>query len=179
MTTHTPTPPTTPTTGAIVVGLDDSPSAAAALRWAADQSHATTLPLRVVHAWQLTPLDAAAAATGNTTIRQAAAADARARATRLVHDTLGPDATHVPWTLDIAEGPPGPVLVERSHGARLLVLGTREHTGLRRALHGSVSHHCLSHADSPVVAVPTPHTDTHHTDTHHTHPQLATPGPLF
>jgi hypothetical protein len=34
------------------------------------------------------------------------------------------------------------------------VLGTREHTGLRRAVVGSVSHYCLSHAVPPVVAVP-------------------------
>ena len=34
------------------------------------------------------------------------------------------------------------------------MLGTREHTGLRRAVVGSVSHYCLSHAVPPVVAVP-------------------------
>jgi nucleotide-binding universal stress UspA family protein len=34
------------------------------------------------------------------------------------------------------------------------VVGTQEHTGLRRAVAGSVSHYCLSHADVPVVAVP-------------------------
>jgi nucleotide-binding universal stress UspA family protein len=36
----------------------------------------------------------------------------------------------------------------------VLVVGTREHTGLRRAVAGSVSHYCLSHAGVPVVAVP-------------------------
>jgi nucleotide-binding universal stress UspA family protein len=34
------------------------------------------------------------------------------------------------------------------------VVGTGEHTGVRRLLEGSVSHYCLSHAACPVVAVP-------------------------
>jgi nucleotide-binding universal stress UspA family protein len=142
-----------PTAGEIVVGLDDSASAAAALRWAAEQSRSTGLPLRVVHAWQMTALDAS---TGSADLWEAAGADARARATRWVLDTLGGGAAEVRWSLDIGEGSPESVLVARSREARLLVLGTREHRGLRRAILGSVSHHCLTHADPPVVAVPAP-----------------------
>lgn len=141
------------TTGEIVVGLDDSASAAAALRWAAEQSRSTGLPLRVVHAWQMTALDAAA---GSADLWEAAGADARARATRWVLDTLGGAAAEIRWSLDIVEGAPGSVLVACARGAQLLVLGTREHQGLRRAILGSVSHHCLSHAAPPVVAVPAP-----------------------
>jgi nucleotide-binding universal stress UspA family protein len=137
----------------IVVGLDGSPSAAAALRWAADHSRTTGLPLRVVHAWQQKALQSAAAP-GSAPLWEASTADARARATQWVLDTLGGTAADVRWTLDIVEGPPGPVLAGRSRGARLLVLGTRGHTGLRRAVLGSVSHFCLSHAEPPVVAVP-------------------------
>lgn len=146
-------PTTSPvaTTAEIVVGLDDSPSAAAALRWAAEQARVTGLPLRVVYAWQLKALEAEAA---SMRFIQSAITDARARATQLVLDALGGTAAEVRWSLDIAEGAPGPVLVECSRRARLLVLGTREHTGLRRAVLGSVSHYCLSHASSPVVAVP-------------------------
>ena len=140
-----------PVTAEIVVGLNDSPSAAAALRWAAEQSRATGLPLRVVHAWQLKAIEVAAA---SAELWVAARADARAHTTRWVLDTLGGSAAEVHWSLDIVEGPPGPALVSRSHGARLLVLGTREHSGLRRVVLGSVSHYCLSHADPPVVAVP-------------------------
>lgn len=145
-----------PVTAEIVVGLNNSPSAAAALRWAAEQSRATGLPLRVLHAWQLKASGAATAAAGSVELWEASTADARARATRWVLDMLGGTAADVRWTLDIVEGPPGPVVVGRSRGARLLVLGTREHTGLRRAVLGSVSHYCLSHAEPPVVAVPAP-----------------------
>jgi nucleotide-binding universal stress UspA family protein len=140
----------------IVVGLDDGPAAAAALRWAAEQSRVTGARLRVVHAWQLKPVEAAAISAGAAGLAEVVSADARARTTRRVIDTLGKDAGDLRWQLDIVEGGPGPVLVLRSHGARLLVLGTHEHTGLARIVAGSVSHYCFSHADAPVVAVPAP-----------------------
>ena len=59
------------------------------------------------------------------------------------------------WLIQFATGEPGPVLVRQSRDSQLLVVGTREHVGLGRVLVGSVSHYCLSHADCPVVAVPT------------------------
>jgi nucleotide-binding universal stress UspA family protein len=138
----------------VVVGIDESPAAAAALRWAAGHSRATGLPLRLVRTWQVSVLASAAATSGAAEYREAAAGDARARATRWVLDTLGGDAANVRWTLEVHEGGAGPVLVAVSRGTRLVVVGTREHTGLRRAVSGSVSHHVLSHADVPVVAVP-------------------------
>lgn len=136
----------------IVVGLDDGPAAAAALRWAAEQGKLTGRPLRVLHAWQLSDFEQAV---GSKQYVEAALADARARATTWVLDALGDNASQVRWSLEIVEGGPGAALVERSRRADLLVLGTHEHTGLRRIL-GSVSHYCLSHAVATVVAVPPP-----------------------
>jgi nucleotide-binding universal stress UspA family protein len=141
--------------GDIVVGLDDSPAAAAALRWAAAQSRLTGSRLHVVHAWQMGAFGAAALAARAVNFTEAAVADARARATRWAVEALHDDAD-IHWQLDIVEGSPGPVLVGRSDGARLLVLGTQEHTGFHRAVPGSVSHYCLSHAHTPIVAVPAP-----------------------
>ena len=138
----------------IVVGIDDSPESEAALRWAAEQSKISGTPLRLVNTWQLSAAASAAVITGAAQYLEAAAADARARATRWVLDTLGGDAAQVRWTLEVHEGGAGPVLVASAHGARLLVVGTREHTGLRRAVAGSVSHYAVSHADVPVVSVP-------------------------
>ena len=138
----------------IVVGIDDSPESAAALRWAAEQSKASGTPLRLIHTWQLSAAASAAVISGAAEYLEAASADARARATRWVLDTLGGNAAQVRWTLEVHEGGAGPVLVAAAHGARLLVVGTHEHTGLRRAVAGSVSHYALSHTDVPVVAVP-------------------------
>lgn len=135
----------------IVVGLDDSPSAAAALRWAVEQSRVTGVPLRALCAWELKSDDSAS---GSRDVAKAASADARARATRRVLDALGMGAANVRWSLDVVEGPAGPALVKRSRGAHLLVLGARDLTGMRRVDLGSVSQYCLSHAEPPVVAVP-------------------------
>jgi nucleotide-binding universal stress UspA family protein len=136
----------------VVVGVDESPAAAAALTWAAGHAVESGRPLRVVHAWAAP----SRAATGISRIhhREATSADARARITRVVLATLGESTPQLRWTLDVQPGAPGPVLVERSRGALVLVVGTQEHTGLRRAVAGSVSHYCLSHAGVPVVAVP-------------------------
>jgi len=163
-------------TPAIVVGLDGSASAKAALRWAVTQSRLTGLPLRVVHAWQVTPVAAAVAESGAGDYFEAAAADARARATHWVLETLGDDARQVHWTLEIAEGGAGPVLVDLSEDSPLQVLGTRVHTGIRRAVQGSVSHYCLSHAAGPVVAVPGPPAEPCDTQVAG---ELATVGPLL
>jgi len=168
-------PPATRQRDDVVVGIDDSPSAAAALLWAAEHAKAHGLPLRVVHAWQLSAAASAAFAAGAADYLEAAGADARARATRVVLDVLGGGAAEIRWTLDIAEGGAGPVLVDRSRDALVLVVGTREHTGLRRAVSGSVSHYCLSHAEVPVVAVPVPDEDR----AGHGGRQMATPVPLL
>lgn len=140
----------------VVVGIDESPASAAALRWAADHSRATGLPLRLVRTWQKSALGSTAITAGAAEYLEAASADARARATRWVLDTLGGGAAQIRWILEVHEGGAGPVLVAISHNARLVVVGTHEHTGLRRVVSGSVSHYILSHANVPVVAVPAP-----------------------
>jgi nucleotide-binding universal stress UspA family protein len=163
-------------TPAIVVGLDGSAASMAALRWAVIQSRTTELPVRVVHAWQVTPVAAAVSRSRAEAYFAAAAADARARATNWVLETLGDEANGVHWTLEILEGGAGPVLVALSQDAPLLVLGTRVHTGIRRAVQGSVSHYCLSHAAGPVVAVPGPPAEPADTPVAG---ELTTVGPLF
>lgn len=138
----------------IVVGIDESRTSAAALRWAVAHAKQSGMPLRLVHAWQLSAVAAEAVAAGAGAYLEAAAADARARATQWILETLGGGAAEVRWTLEVHEGGAGPVLAAAAHGARLVVVGTHEHTGLRRAITGSVSHYVLSHAEVPVVAVP-------------------------
>lgn len=137
-------------TRGIVVGVDDSIPATAALRWAAAEARLRDASLRVVYTWELTYAEEC---TAGVQLRAVSAVDARARATSWVAHALGDSPTPA-WSLDIIEGPPGPALVARSRDAQLLVVGTREHVGLRRFVAGSVSHYCVSHASCPVVAVP-------------------------
>jgi nucleotide-binding universal stress UspA family protein len=135
----------------VVVGVDDSPQSQAAVRWAAAQAALTGAELDIVHVWPLEPSDMYGP-TGD--IRDAVLPDLRKRLEEMVTDAIGPSTGSPAWTLDIVQGPPGATLVQRASSADLLVVGTGEHAGVRRLVSGSVSHHCLSHAHGPVVAVP-------------------------
>jgi nucleotide-binding universal stress UspA family protein len=165
--------------GEIVVGVDGGPAAAAAVRWAAEQSRLVGIPLCVVHAWQLGAFESAALAAGSGTdeLLQALSVDARARATQWVNDAMGPQGNRRLWRLEVVEAAPGPALVAESRGAHLLVIGTKEHTGLLRAVLGSVSHYCVSHADVPVVAVSATRVPPHKELV--SHDVFATPGQLL
>ena len=135
----------------VVVGVDDSRQSQAAVRWAAAHAALTGAELDIVHVWGLEPSDMYGP-TGD--LRDAVLPDLRKRLVDMVTDAIGPATGPTKWTLEIIQGPPGPTLVQRASNADLLVVGTGEHAGVRRLVSGSVSHHCLSHAHGPVVAVP-------------------------
>ena len=143
----------------IVVGLDDSHPAKAALRWAAEQARLTGARLRAVSVvdWPFgvhadgRPMRRAADAEQY----DEAAQDYWAMLSGLFSEVNPPSD----WVLEFEVGRAGNVLVRASEHARLLVVGTGEHVGLGKILLGSTSHHCLSHARCPVVAVPTPSPD--------------------
>ena len=143
--------------GQVVVGLDGSPSARAALQWAAAYARMTGLPLRAVYVGDVGSNSAMWWSAG---LAGAAAYLSEEEAAQQYQVELGElfdSVTPEPgWVIEFNRGPAGSVLVQRSANAQLLVLGTREHTGVGRLLAGSVSHYCLSHAHCPVVAVPAP-----------------------
>lgn len=134
----------------IVVGIDGSEQSSLALMWAAQQAKSTGSQLLVVHAWRPPAVDEIA---GGHRFRELTLGDARTRASRWVHEAVGDDL-QPGWELAVLEGSAGRLLVELSKDARLLVVGTREHVGLRRIATGSVSHYCLTHSSCPIVAVP-------------------------
>lgn len=133
----------------IVVGLNSSPGAAGALRWAVEEARLRRSPLRIVHTWDVAAVEALTARPG---LREATETEAAELALGWAEAALG--TSDLPGTLEIVHGEPARVLVETSRDAALLVLGTQEHVGLRRLVAGSVSHYCLAHAECPVVAVP-------------------------
>lgn len=141
----------------IVVGIDGSAAGAAALRWAARQAEAEHAELHIVHAWQA---ESAYTAGGYVVPPLALENDIRAHAQRWVEEAVGPlDQSSHPRKLTVVNGTPGPAIVEAAKDADLLVVGTQVHRGLSRVIHGSVSHYCLSHATTPIVAVPAPADD--------------------
>ncbi|TXJ06493.1 MAG: universal stress protein [Aeromicrobium sp.] len=136
----------------IVVGIDDSPASIAAMKWAAAEAELRGLDLELVNVWQLDPSLAAA---GVVLPWADFEEDALNQATDLVAEHVGlTDANGKERTITIVQGTPGPVMVDASKNATMLVVGTQVNTGLRRVIHGSVSHYCLTHAECVVVAVP-------------------------
>ena len=136
----------------IVVGIDDSQASIAAMKWAAAEAELRGAELHLVNVWQLDPSLAAA---GVVLPWADFEEDALNQATEIVEEHIGlTDANGKERTIVIVQGTPGPVMIELSRDADMLVVGTQVHTGLRRVLHGSVSHYCLTHAECVVVAVP-------------------------
>ena len=78
---------------------------------------------------------------------------------RIARETLDevvnahPELAAAEFNVEAIAGPPGPVLVEASEGADLLVLGHRDRGALSSALLGSVGLHCVLHATCPVTVV--------------------------
>jgi nucleotide-binding universal stress UspA family protein len=58
---------------------------------------------------------------------------------------------------EVVFGHPGPVLIEHSEGADLLVVGSRGFGGFKGLLLGSVSTYIVHHAKCPVAIIPSPH----------------------
>ena len=142
--------------GEVVVGVDGSPGAGHALRWAADHVVAGKQRLRLVHAHvpysRQYPFDLTSAGSG------LEAADARGRAA--AEAVLADAAAHVRAEADVevvtelVEGDAAQVLLDRSAGADLLVVGARGLGGFAGLLLGSVSQRCVQHAVCPVVVIP-------------------------
>lgn len=75
----------------------------------------------------------------------------------LVETVRDDPAVRAAGTVDVRTavhaGPAAAVLLERSDGADVLVVGSRGRGGVRSALLGSVALHCVTHAACPVVVV--------------------------
>ncbi|RRS02206.1 universal stress protein [Glycomyces terrestris] len=133
----------------IIVGVDGSASSARALAWALDYAEELHLAVTAVHAWQY-PY---AYGSGATII---AASDFGAEARRTLDaavEKLAAEHPSVPVERCVAEGHPARVLIDRSEGADMLVVGSRGHGAFVGALIGSVSQYCVSHARCPVLVV--------------------------
>ncbi|WP_409329854.1 universal stress protein [Trujillonella humicola] len=143
----------------VVVGVDGSPGSTAALAHAMREAAGRGADLEVVAAYPV-PLPLAGGVRALVPDPEALARDTAARARASVEEVrravgpLGDDEETV--DLVVSEGPAGPVLVERSRDAELLVVGSRGRGAVRSALLGSVALHCATGATCPVVLVP-PH----------------------
>jgi nucleotide-binding universal stress UspA family protein len=143
----------------VVVGVDGSTGARAALAWALPEAARRGAAVDVVSAFPvevhwLDPL-----------LLDTARIDAaRSRTTALVEQVVDevrgdpavashPGVAGLEIVVHVVAGPPAPKLVELSEAAELLVVGSRGRGAARSALCGSVALHCAAHARCPVVVV--------------------------
>ncbi|MFR9749649.1 universal stress protein [Nocardia sp. 004] len=138
----------------VLVGIDGSQSALAAVRWAAIEAAHHHAPLHVVYAIG-DPLDFGP----DTPIPQweqdyqQEGLDALEVA-RKTAVAASASIEELDITTDLVQAPPIPTLRDRSEAARLLVIGTRGLGFLGRGLLGSVSTALARHADCPVAVIP-------------------------
>ena len=138
----------------IVVGLDDTPTARAALRWAARQARLTGAAVCAVHVidWPIGIEAFGSMEVGEDgLLPEEKISGPYRRGIRRVFEEASPEPG---WQLQFAEGDAGPVLVAESADADLLVIGTRTTPDWTGDVSGPVAHHCLSHMTCPIVAVP-------------------------
>jgi nucleotide-binding universal stress UspA family protein len=141
--------------GVIVVGVDQSAGAKAALRFGLEEARLRQATLRVVHAWQFgyvgaTGLEGWLPAAGGDLkdFRR----DAEAALEQLLKEVDG-DAEGLTIERRVEQGPAATILIDESHDADLLVVGSRGHGGFAQLLLGSVSQQCAQHAACPVVVI--------------------------
>ena len=131
----------------IVVGVDHSTEAKAALRFAFEEAQFRRARLLAVHA--IDPFGTYPSLAVDVSAVHGAAAQLLEDATSDVNG--GGDGVEIERR--VVEGAPGAVLVEESRDADLLVVGSRGHGGFVGLLLGSVSQQCAHHATCPVVIV--------------------------
>lgn len=138
----------------IVVGVDHSPGAKAALVFAAEEARLRGATVRAVHAWQYgyigyPGLEGGMPVLGGDLKELNATAEAALAAS--VHEALPGSGVEIEQR--VIQGAPAGVLVDESRDADLLVVGSRGHGGFAQLLLGSVSQQCAHHAKCPVVIV--------------------------
>jgi nucleotide-binding universal stress UspA family protein len=143
--------------GKIVVGVDGSAHAAAALRWAAEEATLRSATLEAVHAWSFVPVTTPAdsglvpmAWTDNVELLDIPRQSAEDAAAAQVAEVLGPDHAA---TVTVSPGGPGEVLLDAAQDADLLVVGNRGRGNIKAALLGSTSAKVADEAPCPVVVV--------------------------
>jgi nucleotide-binding universal stress UspA family protein len=139
----------------IVVGVDGSPNSERALRWAMSEAAKVHAPLTVLAVseamksyWTGNPDPMALESAKLDRTREAAE-----ELTQKVASGLG-GAQPTSVNVHVVYGFPAKELVEASHGADLVVVGSRGGGGFSRLLLGSVSSQVVEHAACPVVVIP-------------------------
>lgn len=139
----------------IVVGVDGSEHAAAALRFAVEEARLRDATLVVVHAWTYVPL--APIQTAYDMIPPTFVADDLEREEEAARGVLDDALAGLPVDLSVEKrvvaGNPADAILDEAKDASLVVVGSRGRGRLTSAFLGSVSSRVIEHAPCPVVVV--------------------------
>jgi nucleotide-binding universal stress UspA family protein len=141
------TAPAADATPGVVVAVDGSPGADAALRWAMDEAARRKVAVQIVYAWQFPPLGGFVV--GPPDGYESVADEILSKARATAHEVK----PEVPVQAVSRFGATVPVILDASVGAELLVVGARGHGGFGGLLLGSTAQSCARHAPCPVAIV--------------------------
>jgi nucleotide-binding universal stress UspA family protein len=137
----------------IVVGIDGSAPARAALRWATEYAELSGARVRAVAVWQ----QPETVSDGLAVMAPVAADDdLAAQARSWVDEAVAvlPGEGEKLTAPTVLEGQAKEVLLDLARDAQLLVLGNKRHGAVAAAVIGSVALSCVHHARCPVILVP-------------------------
>jgi nucleotide-binding universal stress UspA family protein len=138
----------------IIVGVDGSDQSRAALKWAYDEAAHHGASLTVLTAWNapVLPHQPPYGSLPPEGYDTQPANDAMAMIEKSISE-LDVREPAVEIQTSIEQGSPAKVLIERSKGTDLIVVGSRGRDGFVGMLLGSVSQHVIAHAHCPVTVV--------------------------
>ena len=146
-------PPSPAASGTVVVGLDDSDHARAALLTAVQEAGRTGARVEAVLAYEAPNYWSDLAPVMGPVLGETRE-QALKRGEAIVSDVLGPGPVLRGTVRVVAvQGQPGDALVRQAAEAALLVVGSRSRSRLRGMVLGSVALHCVVHAPCPVMVV--------------------------
>jgi nucleotide-binding universal stress UspA family protein len=138
----------------IVVGVDGSEGARAALEFAAREAALRQARLRIVCAWEIPP---AVYGGGFAPTLDQPTLDGFGDGAETVVNQAVATAKGLQPTIECegkaVQGQPAEVLLQEARDADLIVVGNRGHGGFASLLLGSVSHQVVQHAGCPVTVV--------------------------
>jgi nucleotide-binding universal stress UspA family protein len=145
-----------PTTGPVVVGVDDSEFGTNALRYAISEAAVRETSVRAIAAYDV--LHPAFRADPELVARMRADVEGEAAdtLTRALDEVQGTDAASVGVDTVVVEGGAADAILGHAGDAQLIVVGTHGKGLVRRVLLGSVSRQVLNDAERPVAVVDLP-----------------------
>jgi nucleotide-binding universal stress UspA family protein len=144
-------------TGLIVVGVDGSPGAEHALRWALAEAQLRAARVKAVLAWY-PPVHGSGLAEGLSNLEDPdVSVEPGGPAEQILDEVLErvqAESSHpVPVEGEAVLGHPAFSLLEAGADADLIVVGNRGRGGFRELLLGSTSHACAQHSRRPVAVI--------------------------